>query len=377
MSWDDFNFYDSTPDVSSVTSAPIDYSAGFGEWASPVDTLPQSFPGTIGPDPTLTPYTGSYSDVINSQGIYPSGGQASVVNGGGYGQTVNPDPSSPYGVGTADYRSPDQSLWEKLFGSDTSAGGGGVGGLGLGGMPGLLGLGSLATGLIGALAGGGITGRTTYPMSAAQRAQAQYATQSLEGLNPFIQGTSPLQQQQGSILSAIASGQIPSEVSNFVRASYAPVLQNLWTDAAHAGQSAGFYDAPATSPAGGAILGPGLAQAQGQMAGSILDQMNKMPALYNTPIQNQMDAAKSQATGYTNNFRSYQTPQQQSVPLGAQVGQGLSQGLSGMGQGIQQNQQNANNQNFQNQMMSYMLRNGGGNQPMSGAPYDFAPTYGG
>jgi len=372
MSWDDFDFYDSTPDVSSVTSAPIDYSAGFGEWTSPVDVLPQSYPGTLGPDPTLGQYAGSYSDVIGSQGMYPSGGQTSVVNGLGYDQTVNPDPSSPYGVGTADYRSPDPSIWEKLTG-----GGAGIGSLGLGGMPGLLGLGGIASGLIGALAGGGVTGRTTYPMSAAQRAQSQYATQSLEGMTPFIQGTSPLQQQQGSILSAIASGQIPSEVSNFVRASYAPVLQNLWTDAAHAGQSAGFYDAPATSPAGGAILGPGLAQAQGQMAGSILDQMNKMPGLYNTPISNQMNAASNQASGYTNNFRSYPTTQQQSVPLGSQVGQGLSQGLLGMGQGIQQNQQNQQNQNFQNQMMSYMLRNGGGNQPMSGAPYDFAPTYGG
>jgi len=369
MSWDDFNFYDSTPDVSSVTSAPIDYSAGFGEWASPVDTLPQSFPGLPGPDPTLTPYTGSYSDVINSQGTYPSGGQASVVNGGGYGQTVNPDPSSPYGVGTADYRSPDPSIWEKL------TGGGGVGGLG--GAPGLLGLGGIGAGLLGALMGGGVTGRTTYPMSAAQRAQAQYATQSLEGMTPFIQGTSPLQMQQNSILGNIAAGQIPPGYANLVARSYDPQYQDAANRSIEAARQSGFYDSPLSSPVGGAIMGPAAAALQGQQANSLLGVIQNFPGLYNTPISNQMNAASNQASGYTNNFRSYPTTQQQSVPLGAQVFNGVSQGLSGMGQGIQQNQQNQQNQNFQNQMMSYMLRNGGGNQPISGAPYDFAPTYGG
>ncbi len=387
----DLEYLDTSFDTGNYGSYDSNDYSGF-EWASPID-VPAPYTG-----PLSSPYYSGGSDILGSQGTYGGGTDTA-------GWNANPsaayDPSQGFGLNTPNYvidrngvmvgiDPTTGNVTNDVYGPYGGAAGGG-GGLGapggqaplipgmgsMGGLNsllGILGAGGTAAGLIGALAGGGVTGRTTYPMSAAQRAQAQYATQSLEGLQPFIQGMSPNQIAQNSLLQQIAAGQIPQSITDLVRSAYAPVLQNLWTDASNAGRQAGFYDAPASSPPGGAILGPGLAQVQGQEAGDILKQMTSLPGIYNTPINNQIGAAQNQASGYTSLFGSYKPPQTTSAPLGPQVGQIVNQGLTGLGSGIQQGQTNANQQNFNNLMTRYMLNGGGGTTPSFSGTYS-SPGY--
>jgi hypothetical protein len=188
--------------------------------------------------------------------------------------------------------------------------------------------------LIGSLASGGQTGATMPKLGTAQRAQIEQANQALQ---PFGLGQTPLQMQQQSLLSAIAAGQIPPQITNLVRAAYDPVMQNIWTQATEAGRRAGFHDAPATGPVGGAILGPSLARAQGQMAGDIMGLMTSLPGIYNQPIATAAGAAANQS-GNLLRAAGLGTGQTTSVPLGQVVGQGLGSVLSGAAQGYGQSQ---------------------------------------
>jgi hypothetical protein len=209
------------------------------------------------------------------------------------------------------------------------------------GLQGLLGLGGAGAGLLGALMGGGVTGTAMPKMGTAQKAAINQAPQ---GLTPFAQGTSPLQMQQGALLNALFQGQIPPQMAQLVANAYQPQYQQAATRATDAARQAGFYDAPLSSPVGGAIMGPAAAQLQGQQANSLLGLMQTMPGLYNTPIQQQATAAGQQGTQMLQGA-NLGIGQQNSQPLGAQIGQAVGSGLQGMSQSIgQQNQQNFNNQ---------------------------------
>ena len=204
----------------------------------------------------------------------------------------------------------------------------------------LLGLGAGAAGLIGMLAGGGQGQSVTPQMSMAQRNAGTQTNTALNQLNPFVTGQSPLQQMQMSLLQSIASGQgLPPGYAQLVEQAFQPQMGDLYTQAANAGRARGFHDQGATSPPGGAILGPGLAALQGQMAQAKLGLMQSLPALYNQPIATQGNFASQQAQGYNNLMRSYPVGTQQSQPLGPQIGQALGQGLMGLGTAMNQSQQ--------------------------------------
>ncbi len=376
--WDESGF-DFISDPTWGSSSPQDYS-GF-EWASPVDMSAVNAVDLQPYGPLNPAYTGT-ADVLGSQ--YTGG--TNLANG------FNPNPSAPYdpsqagGFNTPNYVLNNQGLpmaidpltgqiTGPLPGFNYGAGGavGAPGAAGLGGgsanpwLAGGLGAAGGLAGLIGSLASGGVTSRSQPNLSTAQKALSQYGVQSLQGLNPFIQGTSPNQIAQNSLLQQIAAGQIPQSITDLVRSAYGPVMQNLMTDATNAGRQAGFYDAPISSPPGGAIVGPGLAQLQGQMAGSVLDQMTKLPGLYNQPINNQIGAAQNQAAGYNTAFGNYPYGQTNSQPIGASVGQGLANVASGAAQGYAGQQAQQQQQNTNNLLMAMAMRNSGqGTASLSG-----------
>jgi hypothetical protein len=188
------------------------------------------------------------------------------------------------------------------------------------------------------------------------------------------QGQLPLQQQQASLLGAIMSGQgLAQPYAQAVERAYEPQLGSLYSQAADAGRSRGFYDAPATSPPGGAILGPGLSDLQGQIAASKLNLMQSLPALYNQPINNQGTFAQN----YLGAAQRAPINQQQTQPIGAQIGQGIGNVIGGVAQGYgqyaNQQQQMANQAQSQqtNSLLQQLLRNSGQTN-MSGSPYEFS-----
>lgn len=76
--------------------------------------------------------------------------------------------------------------------------------------------------------------------------------------------------QSGGILAALmgalGSPQIPSALSALTEQAFRPQFGDVYQQAVRAGRARGFYDAPATSPPGSAVLGPALSNLQGQMA---------------------------------------------------------------------------------------------------------------
>ena len=227
---------------------------------------------------------------------------------------------------------------------------------------GLLGIGGGLAGLIGTIAGGGVTGRSGVQPTTAQKAAMQ---QGQSMLSPFATGTSPLQQQQQSLLAAIMSGQgLAQPYAQAVERAYQPQLGDLYSQAVEQGRRSGFYDSPATAPPGGAILGPGLAQLQGQIARDKLNLMTQLPGLYNTPISNQGSFAQ-QFLSAAQDPRLM--PSQQSAPLGPQIGAQIGSGLQSIGQAYGQQQTQAQQMNFQNSLLDALR----GMQPtsMSGATY--------
>jgi len=117
-------------------------------------------------------------------------------------------------------------------------------------------------------------------------------------------------------------------------------MGSLYSQAATAGRSRGFHDAPGTSPVGSAILGPGLANLQGQMAQAKLGMMQSLPGLYNQPIATQGNFAQNYLQSAQDPRMMQQTSQQ---PMGQQIGQGVGGLISGGAQGynaaVGQNQQ--------------------------------------
>lgn len=229
-------------------------------------------------------------------------------------------------------------------------GGGGVGGGGtnplIGGLLGALGP---AASLIGALASGGVTGASQPKIPTNAMAQLNAGANAL---SPFATGASPLQQQQASLLNAIASGQgLAQPYAQAIERAFEPQLGSLYEQATNAGRARGFYDAPATSPAGGAVLGPGLANLQGQIAAAKIAQMNALPGLFQQPINTQAMAGGQWANSMLGAAQQ-QIGQQQSVPMGAQIGQGLSGLLGGAAAGYNATQQANQQQQFQNSLLS-------------------------
>jgi hypothetical protein len=248
--------------------------------------------------------------------------------------------------------------------------GGGLGGLFGGGgggsmLPGLLGMGGGLASMLGTLAGGGQGPKAQ--MGVPQKAALNQAYGANQQLGQFAQGQTPLQQMQMSLLQALQSGQgLPPGYQQLIEQAYQPQMGRLYDQAVNAGRARGFYDSPATAPPGGAILGPGLADLQGQMAQSKLGLMQSLPGMFQAPIQQQQSAAQGQAGGFTNLGGQYPTQQQQNIA--PQLGQQFGAGLQGLGQSIGQNQQQAQQQQFQNSLLKAIQ------QGNSGLSYQ-APQY--
>ena len=231
----------------------------------------------------------------------------------------------------------------------------------------LLGLGGGIAGLAGALAGGGKGVTNTPQMSREQRAVGTQTGAALDQMGQFSQGQSPLQQQQMSLLSALASGQgLPPGYAALVEQAFQPQMGSITQQAIESARRRGFAGGAEllNQGPGGAIAGPALADLQGQMAQAKLGLMQSLPQLYNQPIQTQGNFAGQQAQGFNNLFRSFPVGQQQSQPMGPQIGQAIGSGLQGLGTGMDQQQQQLN---FQNWLMTQQQKSQP--QPLSGANY--------
>lgn len=224
----------------------------------------------------------------------------------------------------------------------------------------LLGLGGGLASLIGTLSAGGQTGSSGPKPTTAQKAAIEQGN-LMAALG--AQGQLPAQLQQASLLQAIMSGQgLNQNYAQSVERAFDPALGDLYTRAAQQGRRRGFHDAPATSPPGGAILGPGLADIQGQQAAAKLKLMTDLPQLFNQPAQ----AQGSFAQNYLQAAQNAPMQQVTSAPLGAQIGQQLGGTLAGVGGGIQQAE---NQQITQAQYQSLIEALQGRQQPnASGAP---------
>ncbi len=243
-----------------------------------------------------------------------------------------------------------------MSGGFGGGGGGGYGGWGSMVSPeSLLGFGGGLAGLIGTLMGGGVK-QTTKPMMDSRQSQQYGAAQGAMGrLSPFIVGQTPLQMQQARLLKAISSGRgLDQNYAKAVEGAFEPQMGNLYEQAAKAGRSRGFHDAPATSPPGGAVLGPGLSDLQGQIAQAKLAMMMGLPGLYSQPIGQRMGAAQAFGAGQGNLFNMYPTGSQTSAPLGPQIGTAIGQGLVGLGAGFGQQRQQQQQGQFQNALVEWM-----------------------
>jgi hypothetical protein len=229
----------------------------------------------------------------------------------------------------------------------------------------LLGLLGGISGLAGTIAGGGVRGTVKPQMDTRQKAQFEQANQANQGLQPFAQGMTPLQKQQQQLLAAITSGKgLDQNYAKAIESSFEPQMGNLYEQASAAGRKRGFHDAPATSPAGGAILGPGLADLQGQIAAQKIAAMFGLPGLFQQPINTQLGAAGNFASQQGNLFNNLKYGEQASAPLGPQIGNSIGQGLIGLGAGFGQQQQQSQMNQWQQQMMRMM-------QPQQQTPYEF------
>lgn len=232
-------------------------------------------------------------------------------------------------------------------------GGGGTGGGNLQGLMQLLGLGLGTGGTIASLLGGGPRQTQTPRMSGSQ----------IDALNAYrgaIGSQIPQQQQmfnQGvGMLNNLQAGQIPQGLTNTVRAAYDPYLQNLGTNAIEASQRAGFalpQDAMTGGP-GLRIMGQGLAQLPGQMAGTTLNTI--------FPLISALMGQGQQGVGNLGQaFNAFPTGNvQRQQPSMGQRFQGAAPWLAGIG--------NIANppQDTTNQLLTAILR--GQQQPQGGIP---------
>jgi hypothetical protein len=373
------------------------------------------------PAPIAAPvYNTPTPDILASQGQY-YGNQSDLATG------FVPNPQSPFlanqysnpaaSINSADPYSLQGLLGLSPGGPGTPTGSSIPGGTGTGGVPGagsgggglfgaggglgtpsLLGLLGGGAGLIGSLLAGGKTGSSMPIMSTPMRAAGNQSYDALQGLTQFAQGQSPLQQQQTALLDALARGQATPGLQQLIQQAYGPAWQSVAQQSIEAGRNAGFTDNPMSSPVGGAVMGPAAAQLQGQEANSLLNAMYQVPGMFQAPINAQIGAQGSQATGFSNLMGQYPYGTQQSVPLASQVGQGAAGTLLGLGQGMQQNANQVAQQSWQNQMlqqqqqsnndfrkmMAQSVMNQGpvqtglsGQTQQQPGGYDFSATYGG
>lgn len=209
----------------------------------------------------------------------------------------------------------------------------GAAGGGLMGMiPNLLGAGGSLASVIGQLAGGGQSANKQNTLNNA----GQGALNSANSQNSLgAQGQLPLQQMQMSLLQALQSGQgLPPGYQQLIEQAFQPQMGDLYTQAAQQGQARGFHDAPATSPPGGAILGPGLANLQGQMAQAKLGLMQSLPQAFQNPINSQLNANQvaSQGLMKTADLNSGQSAQ---APMDwTKLGNTIGAGMQGVGQAM-------------------------------------------
>ena len=224
--------------------------------------------------------------------------------------------------------------------------------------------GSIAQGALGF--GGGLAALIGQIMGRNQGSSPQYMNNAQRGgmqsasaqLGNFAQGKNPTQQMQMDLLKAITGGQgLNQNYAKGIEQAFEPQLGALYNQASRAGQARGFHDAPATSPAGGAILGPGLADLQGQIAQAKLAMMMGLPGLFNTPINQQFQGAMGQA----NLFSGMPYGQQRQQSIGPIIGQGIGNALQGVGQAMGQGDQQAAQLDFQNRFLQALQQ-----RPMGG-----------
>src|SRR6185436_4370519 len=154
-------------------------------------------------------------------------------------------------------------------------------------------------------------------------------------MQPGATGQLPLQQMQMSLLQALQSGEgLPPGYQKLIEQAFQPQLGDLYTQAAQMGQARGFHDAPATSPPGGAILGPGLANLQGQEAQAKLGLMQSLPQSFNQPIATQVGAAGQQGAGLLNAARLGTGSETSGGTNFAMLGNQIGSVLQGAGQAM-------------------------------------------
>ena len=228
---------------------------------------------------------------------------------------------------------------------------------------GLLGAAGPLAGLIGALASGGQGPTSQVKPSTNQQAQMARGTQMQE---TGAMGGLPAQQMQMSLLQALQSGQgLPQGYQQLVEQAFQPQLGDLYSQAAQQGRARGFHDAPATSPPGGAILGPGLSNLQGQMAAAKLGLMHSLPQLFNQPAQTQAQMANAFSSQVSDPRLMQQTSQQ---PMGPSIANAFGNVLSGAAQGYYGTQQ-ANQQQDMTQSLLKALQQSNSIQGLSGTRY--------
>jgi hypothetical protein len=252
--------------------------------------------------------------------------------------------------GFGSYSGSDTNWWDKAadWGSGFGKGFGSI----MSQPQNMLGFAGGLAGLIGQLSGGGVQNTRTPQLDSRGKAQFGAAQNANAGLQPFAQGMTPLQKQQQQLLAAITSGQgLNQNYAKAVEGAFEPQMGSLYEQATQAGRKRGFHDAPATSPAGGNVLGPGLADLQGQIAQAKINMMLGLPALFQNPINSQIGAAQGFANAQNSLFNAYPVGQQQSAPMGPQIGQMLSGFLGGMGAGFGQQQNQQQQLQFQNKFL--------------------------
>jgi hypothetical protein len=218
----------------------------------------------------------------------------------------------------------------------------------IGGLMGSLGP---MAGLIGALVNQG-QGPTSgpKPTTAQKAAMEQGNVMAQQGAS----GQLPAQQMQMSLLQALASGQgLPAGYSQLVEQAFQPQMGDLYTQAAKAGRQRGFHDAPGTSPPGGAILGPGLANLQGQMASAKLGLMHSLPQLFNQPAATQGGFAQN----YLQAAQGAPMQQQVTQPMAPQIAQGVGGLISGAAQGYNAAAQQGQQQDTLNSLIQALQGN--------------------
>lgn len=141
--------------------------------------------------------------------------------------------------------------------------------------------------------------------------------QMLQGLQPGALGM--FNSAQG-MLGGMAQGQIPPSISQLARNITQPLYTNAYERATEGGRQRGFYDAPATSPPGGAIMAPLLGHAAGQESALTSHLIQTLLPMLMNPAQNilgtamgGMRAAPSLGQTYAGQGTGATTPPQPSV----------------------------------------------------------------